>query len=174
MTALWYKVPKAWELHSEIDMRDSFGKLFERELSKLKSEIEAYSNEENLWLVSGEIINSGGNLVCHLIGNLNHYIGALLGQTGYVRDRPLEFSIKDVPRAKLLAELEKLNPMIQHVLANMPDTIWKEEYPEEVLGYPMSYEYFFIHLIGHLNYHLGQLNYHRRLLDKAFDFKIET
>lgn len=157
---------KGWVLHLEINMRETFGKLFERDLTKLKIEIESYSNAQNLWLVSGEIINSGGNLVCHLIGNLNHFIGTHIGQTGYVRDRPLEFSIKDVPKQELIEALELLNFMIQDTLAKIPDSMWKQEYPDQVFGYPMTYEYFFIHLLGHLNYHTGQLNYHRRLLDR--------
>ncbi len=147
-------------------MRETFGKLFDRELSKLKLEIESYSNEENLWLVSGEIINSGGNLVWHLVGNLNHFIGTLVGDTGYIRDRPLEFSIKNVSKAKLIESVESLNVLIQNTLYKMNDSVWKQEFPHQVFGYPMTYEYFFIHLLGHLNYHMGQLNYHRRLLDR--------
>ena len=83
-------------------MNDNFIIFFQRHLNSLKEEINAYPNEESLWKVEGEIINSAGVLACHLVGNLNHFIGHVLGNTGYVRDRRLEFSIRDLPRAEII------------------------------------------------------------------------
>jgi len=90
--------------------------LFNRDLNKLKSEIEAYQDESRLWLSSGTISNSAGNLCLHLVGNLNTYLGAEVGKTGYIRDRPLEFSRKDVPRAKLILMVEATIGVVNHVL----------------------------------------------------------
>ena len=140
-------------------------KLFDRDLQKLRTEIEAYANEELIWKVSGEISNSAGNLCLHLMGNLNHYFGAQLGNTGYVRNRPLEFSDKNVPRATLIQQIEEARQMLKMVLENLTDEDLARNHTEEFHGGHDTNEYFLIHLYGHFNYHLGQINYHRRLIN---------
>lgn len=139
--------------------------LYNRDLNKLKIEIESYQNEESLWKIDKNISNSGGNLCLHLLGNLNTYIGAELGKTGYIRQRDLEFSLKDIPKTELLEKLETLIEIVDSTLEKLSDEDLKKDYPQESLGYKMTTEYFLIHLLSHLNYHLGQINYHRRLLD---------
>ncbi|WP_426481242.1 DinB family protein [Chryseobacterium sp. R2ACT005] len=144
---------------------ESLRSLYNRDLNKLKSEIEAYQHEENLWKIDKSIANSAGNLVLHLVGNLNHFIGTHLGNTGYVRHRDLEFSLKDIPRAELIEKIEATAAMIDSVLPQLSDDDLKKEYPLVVFENSMTTDYFLIHLIAHLDYHLGQINYHRRLLD---------
>lgn len=141
--------------------------LFERDLNKLKSELLAYQSEEVIWKTEAAISNSAGNLALHLIGNLNTYIGAEIGKTGYIRNRPLEFSAKFVPRDRLIADIEATIEVIKNALPLLTDEDYKVEYPVLVLEEKKSTEYFFIHLAVHLSYHLGQINYHRRLLDIA-------
>ncbi|MGX5684709.1 DinB family protein [Chryseobacterium cucumeris] len=144
---------------------ESLKSLYNRDLNKLKTELEAYQNEENLWKVDKNIANSAGNLVLHLVGNLNHFIGTHLGNTGYVRQRDLEFSLKDVPRAELIEKVKATAAMIDSVLSQLSDEDLKKEYPLVVFESAMTTDYFLIHLLAHLDYHLGQVNYHRRLLD---------
>ncbi|PXW14340.1 uncharacterized protein DUF1572 [Chryseobacterium sp. CBTAP 102] len=144
---------------------ESLRSLFNRDLNKLKTEIEAYQNEENLWKIDKNIANSAGNLTLHLVGNINHFIGAQLGNTGYVRHRELEFSLNDVPRAELIEKLEATIAMIDSVLPQLSEEDLKKEYPLVVFERAMTTDYFLIHLVAHLDYHLGQINYHRRLLD---------
>ncbi len=139
-------------------------KLFERDLAKLKEEIGMYSNEGDLWRVEGEIANSAGNLCLHLAGNLRHFYGAVLGGTEYVRDRDAEFGSRFVPRATLLAEVDAAAADVKAVLAKITDEDLQKTYPIEVFGHPMTTEFFIVHLATHLNYHLGQINYHRRVL----------
>lgn len=139
--------------------------LFNRDLNKLKREILSYKIEKNLWVVEKDIINSGGNLCLHIIGNLNAYIGAVLGSTGYMRNRTLEFSAKDVPKKELIAKIEEVTAVVNKSLENLDATKLAEEYPILVFKEKMSIEYFLTHLLSHLSYHLGQINYHRRLLD---------
>ncbi len=139
--------------------------LFRRDLEKLKSEIQLYQNENNIWLVAENISNSAGNLSLHLVGNLNAYIGTEIGNTGYVRHRDQEFSKKDVPREELVREIDNTLQMINEVLSEFPSSKLEDPFPKEVFGFPMTYEYFLTHLAVHLGYHLGQVNYHRRLLD---------
>ncbi len=139
--------------------------LFKRDLNALKTEINAYTNEDLLWETPKGISNAAGNLCLHLVGNLNHFIGAALGNTGYVRQRDLEFSQKDVPRTQLITQVEQTIPMIESVLASLTEAELQETYKHRVFDKPMTTEYFLIHLAMHLAYHLGQINYHRRLLD---------
>lgn len=144
---------------------ESLKSLYNRDLNKLKLEIESYKSEESIWKIDKNISNSTGNLCLHLVGNLSTYIGAELGNSGYVRHRDLEFSLKDIPKAELLEKLESLIKIINSTLEKLSDEDLKKDYPTEALGYKMTTGYFLIHLLSHLDYHLGQINYHRRLLD---------
>ncbi|WP_288376957.1 DinB family protein [Chryseobacterium culicis] len=144
---------------------ESIRSLFNRDLNKLKTEIEAYQNEKNLWIIDKSIANSAGNLCLHLVGNINHFIGAQLGNTGYVRHRELEFSLKDIPRTELIEKIEATIAMTDSVLPQLSEEDIKKEYPLIVFESKMTTDYFLIHLVAHLDYHLGQINYHRRLLD---------
>ncbi|CAH0994895.1 hypothetical protein EMA8858_01008 [Emticicia aquatica] len=146
-------------------MLDSLILLYDRDLQKLITEIDAYKIESDLWLIRGEIKNSAGNLCLHLIGNLNHYIGHQLGNTDYVRNRPLEFEDKDIPKEKLIFNIEATREMLKRVLPNISADVLAQNHTEEFYGGNHSNEYFLIHLLTHLNYHLGQINYHRRLVN---------
>ena len=139
--------------------------LFTRDLNKLKDEISLYQKEENLWRIDAEIANSGGNLCLHLVGNINHFIGTVLGNTGYVRDRPFEFAGKDVPRTELILRVEQTIEMIDQVFGQLNLEDLEKEYPIPLFKTSSSTEFILVHLASHLTYHLGQLNYHRRLLD---------
>ncbi|MCT3817717.1 DinB superfamily protein [Elizabethkingia anophelis] len=139
--------------------------LFKRDLLKLKTEIESYQSEENIWKISQHISNSAGNLCLHLIGNLNHFIGAITGKTGYIRNRESEFSLKDVLRTQLTEMIDNTILVIENTLNNLDEDDLKKEYPLVVFEDKMSTEFFFTHLTAHLSYHLGQINYHRRLLE---------
>ena len=147
-------------------LKETLRSLFKRDLAKLKEEIEAYRTESAIWIVEAGIANSAGNLCLHLVGNLNTYIGAVIGQTGYVRQRELEFSLKDIPKDELVRKIEDTIVMIDEVMSNFKAEQFDQEYPLEVLGGKTTTEYFLVHLAAHLSYHLGQVNYHRRLLDK--------
>ena len=146
-------------------MIDILKQLFTSDLEKLKTEISSYTDEMNLWKISGDIKNSGGNLCLHLCGNLQHFIGAVLGNSGYVRKRDAEFSKKNVPVKELVKEVELTITAVENTLNHLKEERLGQKYPRNVFGYEMTTEYFLIHLAAHLNYHLGQINYHRRLLD---------
>jgi len=139
--------------------------LYNRDLNKLKVEIAAYQNEENIWKVAQGITNCGGNLCLHLVGNLNHFMGTYLGETDYVRQRDLEFSLKNVPRARLIKQVEDTKAMIENTLNKLTEEDLAKDYPIIVFKNKMSTGLFLTHLTTHLTYHLGQINYHRRLLD---------
>jgi len=140
-------------------------KLFKRDLNKLKGEIGLYKDETNLWLVHKDITNSAGNLCLHLVGNLNTFIGTELGHTAYIRQRNLEFSLKDIPRAELLKKVDDTINMVENVLKKLTTKDLSKYFPIDVFKEKMTTEFFLVHLSTHLAYHLGQINYHRRLLD---------
>lgn len=145
-------------------LQDILLELYERDLSKLKNEVELYQNEADLWKVEGDLLNSAGNLCMHLTGNLQHFFGAVLGGTGYVRDRDGEFSRKDVSREQMLAEIDSTMAVIRSTLEGLGEDDLKNDYPIEVFGKPMTTAFFLTHLATHFNWHLGQVNYHRRLI----------
>ena len=136
-----------------------------RDINKLKKEIEAYKNPKNIWAVEKDISNSTGNLCLHLIGNLNQFIGAALGNTGYVRNRDEEFTIKYIPSGELINKINDTISVVNETLNNLKDEELNEEFPILFANQKISTDSMLINIVTHLNYHLGQINYHRRLLD---------
>ncbi|WP_298424877.1 DUF1572 family protein [uncultured Kordia sp.] len=146
-------------------MKATIIQLYNRELDRLATEVEQYQYEASLWKLTENISNSGGNLCLHLIGNLNHFIGKHLGNTNYIRQREAEFTTKDVPKKTLLSEVETVKQIVFTALTNLPEGKLTENYPIEKNGEILTNEYMLLHLLWHLSYHTGQINYHRRLLD---------
>lgn len=144
----------------------TLNQLFERDLNRLVTEIELYKDEENIWRVEDSISNSAGNLVLHIVGNLNTYIGKEIGKTNYIRNRELEFSQKNISRQDLIKMLNDTLLVVTSSLMNVSQTQLESEYPILVFTEKTSTAYLLVHLTTHLSYHLGQVNYHRRLLDK--------
>ncbi|UXX80491.1 DinB family protein [Reichenbachiella carrageenanivorans] len=143
---------------------ESIKQVLLRDLTVLEKEINAYDNPSDLWLIDGDIKNSAGNLTLHLCGNLQHFVGAIVGADGYIRQRELEFGQKDLPIGELQNEIQQTKLAIEKALNKLSDSDLEKTYPLEVFGKPITFSYFLIHLTGHLMYHLGQINYHRRLL----------
>ena len=139
--------------------------LFDRDLNKLLVEIDGFTIEENLWITEGNVINSAGNLCLHIVGNLNHFIGAIIGENGYIRKREMEFSNKNIPIGELKRLISETIIIVNKSLQSFIESKLKSTYPIQVFGEDMTYEYFLIHLVAHLNYHLGQINYLRRILE---------
>ncbi|MEO6490500.1 MAG: DUF1572 family protein [Ferruginibacter sp.] len=146
-------------------MKNSIIEIFDRDIIKLKDEIIAYKDEKNLWLTSGTISNSAGNLALHLVGNLNHFIGKVLGKNNYVRKREEEFSLKNIPAAQLLVMISQVKNIVIDILTSMDENDLGSEFPEKKHDKILTTDFMLLHLLAHFNYHLGQINYHRRLLD---------
>jgi len=138
--------------------------IIERELRTLRAQIEACSDERDLWRVAPGIANPPGVLAAHLVGNLQHFIGARLGGTGYVRDRDAEFARRDRSRAELLAAIDETRGVVRATLAALPEHELDADYPDVIGGVRVTTGDLLVHLISHLAYHLGQIDYHRRLL----------
>ena len=146
-------------------LKDTLAQLFERDIKKLIEEIKLYKDENNLWLKRGSISNSAGNLTLHIIGNLNHFVGFALGNTGYIRQRDAEFSTQFAPREELILGLQKTIDVVVKTLSNISSGDLDKAFPIEKQGTIFSTYYMLLHLFGHLSYHLGQINYHRRIIE---------
>jgi uncharacterized damage-inducible protein DinB len=140
--------------------------ILERDLISLRKEIEAYPAEADLWRGAEGITNPGGTLALHLAGNLQHFIGAVLGDTGYVRDRDAEFAERDVPRAEVLRRIDTALVAVKDALAGLGDADLAREYPLPIGKVRVETGDFLIHLATHLAYHLGQVDYHRRMVTR--------
>lgn len=146
-------------------LNSTLANFYERDIRKLIEEVNLFRNEEDLWQTRGSVKNSGGNLVLHIVGGLNHLIGATLAHTGYVRNRDQEFIRKEVERKELVAQLEFLIPMINETLSALTLEDIEAEYPI-FFDYPKATtSYVLLQLLLHLNYHLGQVNYLRRIFE---------
>lgn len=144
---------------------ENLTELFVRDIKRVSEEIAAYKTESNLWEVKGDVSNSGGTLALHLIGNLQHFIGSVLGNTGYVRERELEFTQRNVPRETIMLELGKVEEILTSVLPKISAHTLETDFPLPLGGKTLKTNFFLLHLYSHLNYHLGQINYHRRMMD---------
>lgn len=143
----------------------AFANLFERDLITMINEVLAYEKEENLWKSIPGTKNPGGNLAMHVAGNLRHFIGHVLNDSGYKRKRDEEFGLRDVPRDEIIEQLETASSEVRECLEGLKEERLNDPYPIDVMGYETSVAHFLTHLYGHLNYHLGQLNYHRRSIE---------
>lgn len=148
-------------------LSNTFFRLFEADLNKLKAEIRLYTNEENVWAIKGEIRNSAGNLCLHIAGSLSYLIGTVLGQSAYIRMKEEEFTIKYISRQDLLNRIDEAMEEVSKQLRHLTDEELKKDYPApfgnqtETVGLVITY------LISHVAYHVGQVSYHRRLVDMA-------
>lgn len=134
-----------------------------RQLDLLADEIRAYPSDDALWSVSPGITNSGGNLCLHLVGNLRHFIGHLLGGGDYQRDREHEFSARGLSRTRLLELIQTCRAEFDTGLARIADPVLDTTAPAKAAGREVTVRQLLFHLLAHFAYHLGQINYHRRL-----------
>jgi uncharacterized damage-inducible protein DinB len=135
-----------------------------RDLRTLRREIEAYPTDADLWRVAPGIANSGGNLALHLAGNLQHFVGRVLGGSAYVRNRDAEFARRDVPRAEVLQDIDQAIAAVESGLARVREGDLTAEFPEPIGKHRLTTAQALLHLVTHCAYHLGQIDYHRRLL----------
>jgi hypothetical protein len=138
--------------------------ILDRDLRALARAVEAYPDEHDLWRQPPGAPNSGGTLALHLAGNLQHYFGARLGGTGYRRDRAAEFADRDVPREEILRRIEAARAAVRAAADRVDQEALTADFPEVIADAHIPTGEYLIHLLAHFAYHLGQLDYHRRLV----------
>ncbi len=134
-----------------------------RDLRGLKRELEAYPNEADIWKVMPGVTNSAGNLALHMVGNLRHFIGAQLGHSNYKRDRDAEFKTKEMPRTELLKLIDMTIIGVDHTMPHVGAQALAAPYPLKIAEMTLTTGEFLLHLCVHLGYHLGQVDYVRRI-----------
>ena len=142
----------------------SLAAILTRDLRALAREVEAYPDDDLPWRVPPGIANSGGNLVLHLCGNLQYLVGTQLGATGYARDRDAEFTQRGLSRQELVARIGATRAVVERALADLSEERLSEDFPVVLNGRRVRTGDLLMHLATHLAYHLGQLDYHRRLV----------
>jgi len=155
--------------HGAVQLGAAVASVLDRDLAGLRREIEAYADEADLWSLVPGLPNSAGTLALHLAGNIQHFIGRYFAGTGYVRDRPAEFSRRNVPRAELLREIDAAREAVRSGLFHPSPALLSKDYPESVAGMAVETGEYLVHLATHLAYHLGQIDYHRRVITGGTD-----
>lgn len=143
-------------------LTQDFRSLYERDLDRLIDNLQSTSDEQ-LWQSPDGITNSCGILAQHMVGNLQHYISHGIGQTDYVRQRDREFTATHRSKEELISDVEELKETLSTVFDAIEDDQLTRDFPLDI-PFEASKHKFLLHLYGHLNYHLGQLNYLRRML----------
>ena len=146
------------------DLVASIATILDRDLATLRREVEAYPEERDLWREIPGVANVGGTLALHLAGNIQHYFGARLANTGYLRDRPAEFARRNLPRAELIREIESARAAVKAAGEAVTEGQLTADFPEVIAGSRVQTGDYLVHLAAHFAYHLGQLDYHRRVV----------
>jgi hypothetical protein len=140
--------------------------ILDRDLQALGRELMAYPDDEAVWQLPEGAPNSAGTLALHLTGNVQHFLGARLGGTPFVRDRPAEFSARGLPRTALLGQIEAARAAVRAAAKRLEDGGLGQDYPDVVGGVRVALGEYLVHLVSHFAYHLGQVDYHRRLVTR--------
>lgn len=136
--------------------------LYLREVATLGRELDLYPDEGSVWKELPGLPNPAGTLFLHLAGSLQHFFGAVLGKTGYMRDRAAEFSRRDVSRSEIRQELSRAQQGVQAGFANLTEDRLEEAFPVIFADAELSTRLTLLQFLSHLAYHLGQIDYHRR------------
>jgi hypothetical protein len=136
--------------------------LYLREIATLERELELYPDDASIWQTLPGLPNSGGTLLLHMAGSLQHFFGATLGGTGYLRNCEAEFSRRNVPCSDIQAELVNAKKGVQAAFANLTEDDLKRVFPVQFADVPFSTQLTLLQFLSHLAYHLGQIDYHRR------------
>jgi hypothetical protein len=147
-----------------MDIAPDIAALFRRDLTRLLQELEAFPDDGTLWRTAPGISNSAGILALHLEGNLREFIGRQLGNAPYQRHRDQEFAAQRIPKADMIERLSAVQELIPSVIARLSPETLDAAFPEQVYGAPISTRQLLLSLHAHLNYHLGQIDYLRRIL----------
>lgn len=145
-------------------MQNDFTIFISRGIEAIITELQQYKNEEDVWKVSGEIKNSGGNLALHINGSISHFVGAVMAGNGYIRNRDAEFTDRNIPREKIIAALNSTKAMCTEFIHRQSPEFFTAIFPLTTFGDNRSNHYVLMQMVTHLQYHLGQINYHRRLM----------
>ena len=140
----------------------SLAALLRRDLTRLVQQIHSFPDDAALWQTLPGVSNCAGNLILHLEGNLREYVGRRLGGISYERNRPAEFTQTGLSRAELARRIESLHA-IPEAVERITEEQWFSDCGDMLPG-GRSMGQALLSLYGHFHYHLGQIDYLRRIL----------
>ncbi|HEX2863493.1 MAG TPA: DinB family protein, partial [Deinococcales bacterium] len=135
-----------------------------RDIATLERELDLYPDDASVWAEPPGLPNPAGTLFLHLAGSLQHFFGAALGGLGYVRDRDAEFRQRGLPRADLRAQLAAARRGVEAAFGRLGEADLDREFPVRFADAPFSTRLTLLQFASHLAYHLGQIDYHRRVV----------
>lgn len=141
--------------------------MYLREIATLERELALYPDDASVWAALPGVPNPAGTLFLHLAGSLQHFFGAALGKSGYVRDRAAEFSKRDVPKSELEQELANARQSVIAGFAALTEDRLEETFPVRFADDSFSTQLTLLQFSSHLAYHLGQIDYHRRVVTQS-------
>jgi len=146
-----------------MNIQQSIAALLQRDLAGFEREIALFPDDEMLWRTMPGMLNSAGNLALHVAGNLQHFVGAVLGGSAYVRDEDGEFSRRSGSKGEIVEQLQKAAVAVRIVVPNLSDEILQRDFPEVLIpNRRIQTLRFLLHLSAHASFHLGQAGYLRR------------
>jgi uncharacterized damage-inducible protein DinB len=131
-------------------------------------ELLAPISTERLWAKPYPYANSIGHLLLHLTGNLNNYVGAQIAKTGYVRNRPLEFTdASKHPKEKVLADFDAAIAMVVATIRKQSSEDWAAPYSDPTEPRTNTRFGCFMRMAAHAYHHTGQIIYLTKELTKS-------
>jgi hypothetical protein len=137
--------------------------LYKRELEKLKLEILSYESDELLWKQFEGTVPAG-NICLYLTGNLQHYIGNIVGDSGYIRNKEAEMKARNLSRERLTEEIDATRNTVVNTLEEVSKTDLQKIFPTNEFEEPVTTEYYLIHLLKNFSFYFGQIKYHHQLV----------
>ena len=147
-----------------VGLLEDFKVLYLRDIATLERELDLYPDDASVWIERPGLPNPAGSLVLHLAGSLQHFFGATFGKTGYQRDREAEFTQRHVSRSDLKHELSRARQAVIAAFENLTEDRLTQVFPVQFADAPFSIRLTLLQFLGHLAYHLGQMDYHRRVV----------
>lgn len=132
--------------------------LYSRELDRFKNEILAFENDELPWKMADGLNITAGNICLSLCGSLQHNIGNMIGDSGYIRNKEAEQKAKNITRERLVEEIENAKGIVVNTLEEISKSDLLKIFPSKEFEEPITTEYFLIHQLSQLSFSIGQIS----------------
>lgn len=124
-------------------------------------------SQEQFWRNPYGYGNSVGHLVLHLTGNLSYYIGTRIAETGYIRNRDLEFTeTRKLPKDEVLKKFDDTVAMVANTIRKQRPEDWMKAYSAERESEAKERFMILLRCAGHAYHHVGQIVYLSKQLTK--------
>lgn len=140
--------------------------LYSREIERLKTEITAFEADELLWKQPDAQIPAAGNTCLFIAGTLQHFIGNMIGDSGYIRNKEAEMKARNLSRERLIEEVDNTKRVVVDTLEQVTKADLQKVFPTKEFEEDVTTEYYLIHLLKNLSFHIGQIAILRSLVSE--------